>query len=170
MTRGLFNYQNINYQSSAFYQAASQTSLQIGVEVASSELSNGVLGRQTFGCWQLACMPSRLTESMLVCNVWAKQQRKSVSYPRVGSPNVPFSCSSDSGAYLTFQNRLTTIRVVVHCTGPEIPGVERCVEICLGGIQCYGTAIQWYPPSLADSDPVAQPWPFWSVAECQDTG
>ena len=58
----------------------------IGIEVAISELSNGVLGRQTLGCW-LVC----LSDSQSVC-LFATFGRKSVSYPRVGSPNAPFSC------------------------------------------------------------------------------
>jgi hypothetical protein len=55
-------------------------------EVAISELSNGVLGRQTLGCW-LVC----LSDSQSVC-LFAMFGRKSVSYPRVGAPNAPFSC------------------------------------------------------------------------------
>ena len=83
----LLNHRNINDRSSAFYRAASQTSLPpIGIEVAISELSNGVLGRQTLGCW-LVC----LSDSQSVC-LFATFGRKSVSYPRVGSPNAPFSC------------------------------------------------------------------------------
>ena len=58
----------------------------IGIEVAISELSNGVLGRQTLGCW-LVC----LSDSQSVC-LFATFGRKSVSYLRVGSPNAPFSC------------------------------------------------------------------------------
>ena len=83
----LLNRRNINDRSSAFYRAASQTSLlPIGIEVAISELSNGVLGRQTLGCW-LVC----LSDSQSVC-LFATFGQKSVSYLRVGSPNAPFSC------------------------------------------------------------------------------
>jgi hypothetical protein len=62
----LLNHRNINDRSSAFYRAASQTSLPpIGIEVAISELSNGVLGRQTLGCW-LVCLSDR-TRRVYAC-------------------------------------------------------------------------------------------------------